>query len=66
MRGCDMKVSLGVGPYLNVVPVWCVCSYNDDGRANVMTVSFAGIVSYNPPLVYVSIRPATLTSYNFV
>ncbi len=61
-----MKVSLGVGPYLNVVPVWCVATYSDDGTANVMTVSFAGVVSYNPALVAVSIRPATLTHKNIM
>ncbi|HNR93925.1 MAG TPA: flavin reductase family protein [Kiritimatiellia bacterium] len=41
------------------VPVWCVGTYDEQDRPNVMTASWAGIVCSRPPCVAVALRDAT-------
>ena len=50
------KVEVGISTILNPVPVVMVSSGSKDGKANIMTVAWAGTVSSEPPMVSVSIR----------
>ncbi len=50
------KVEVGISTILNPVPVVMVSSGSKDGKANIMTVAWAGTVNSEPPLVSVSIR----------
>ena len=50
------KVAVGVSTILNPVPVVMVSSGSKDGKANIMTVAWAGTVNSEPPMVSVSIR----------
>ena len=50
------KVEVGVSTILNPVPVVMVSSGSKDGKANIMTVAWAGTVNSEPPMVSVSIR----------
>ncbi len=56
-----MKRSLGAKTLAYTSPVWVIGTYGDDGRANVMTASWAGICCSKPPCVSVSLRKATST-----
>ena len=59
-----MKLSLPPKPILLPSPVMVVGSYSFNGRPNIMTVAWGGIVSSKPPCVSISIREATLTYHN--
>ena len=50
------KVEVGVSTILNPLPVVMVSSGSKDGKANIMTVAWAGTVNSEPPMVSVSIR----------
>ena len=50
------KVEVGISTILNPVPVVMVSSGSKDGKANIMTVAWAGTVNSEPPMVSVSIR----------
>ena len=54
-----MKKSLGAGTFILPTPVWCVGTYDTDGKPNVMTVAWGGICCSRPPCVTVSLRRAT-------
>ncbi len=56
-----MKISIGADTLAYPSPVWCVGSYDADGRANVMTIAWGGICCSKPPAVTVSLRKATYT-----
>lgn len=56
-----MKRSLGAKTLAYPVPVWLIATYGDDGRANAMTASWAGICCSKPPCIGVSLRKATYT-----
>ena len=56
-----MKKSIGADTLAYPSPVWCVGSYDDDGRPNVMTIAWGGICCSKPPAVTVSLRKATYT-----
>ncbi|MCC8145950.1 MAG: flavin reductase family protein [Bacteroidales bacterium] len=60
------KKDIGAMSTLFPAPILVVGSYNADGTPNIMTVSFAGIISMQPPTLYVSLRKATLTYENVV
>jgi len=53
-----MKKSLGARTILQPAPALVVGSYDEAGRANVMTAAWGGIVSSKPPCVGVSLRPS--------
>ena len=53
-----MKRSLGAQVMPLPAPVWCIGTYDDAGRANMMTASWAGICCSDPPCLAVSIRRA--------
>ena len=50
------QVEVGISTILNPVPVVMVSSGSKDGKANIMTVAWAGTVNSEPPMVSVSIR----------
>jgi flavin reductase (DIM6/NTAB) family NADH-FMN oxidoreductase RutF len=56
-----MKKSIGADTLAYPTPVWCVGSYDVEGRPNVMTVAWGGICCSKPPAVTVSLRKATYT-----
>lgn len=56
-----MKKSLGTGTQPMPAPVWIIGSYDEAGKANGMTASWAGICNSNPPCVYASIRRSRYT-----
>ncbi len=60
------KKSLGARPALAPLPVWVVGSYDSVGRANMMTASWVGICSSQPPSLMVALRKATYTYGNIM
>lgn len=56
-----MKKSLGADTLAYPTPVWCVGSYDDAGKPNVMTIAWGGICCSTPPCLTVSLRKATYT-----
>lgn len=61
-----MKKSFGPQILIGPAPVWCVGTYDTQGRPNVMTASWAGICCSRPPSLAVSLRKATHTHGNIV
>ena len=56
-----MKVSIGADTLAYPNPVWCVGSYDANGKPNVMTIAWGGICCSKPPAVTISLRKATYT-----
>lgn len=56
-----MKRRLKPQPAIQPCPVLIIGTYGPDGRANLMTASWAGMVSIAPPRLMVSLRPRTHT-----
>jgi len=56
-----MKRSLGAKTLIYPVPVWVIASYDQAGKPNAMTASWAGVCCSKPPCVAVSLRKATYT-----
>lgn len=56
-----MKKSLGPKTLIYPTPVWCVGTYDKDGKPNVATIAWGGICCSNPPAVTISLRKATYT-----
>lgn len=56
-----MKTSLGARTIIVPTPVWVIAAYDDTGRPNAMTASWAGMCCSQPPCVAVSLRRATYT-----
>ena len=56
-----MKQSFGATTLIFPTPVWCVGSYDKDGKPNIMTISWGGICCSEPPCVTISLRKATYT-----
>jgi flavin reductase (DIM6/NTAB) family NADH-FMN oxidoreductase RutF len=61
-----MKKSLGAKTLVFPSPVWCIGSYDKDGKANVMTVAWGGVCCSEPPCVTISLRKATYTYGNIM
>ncbi len=61
-----MKKSLGQKTLIYPSPVWCVGTYDKDGRPNVMTIAWGGICCSEPPCVNISLRKATYTYGNLM
>lgn len=61
-----MKKSLGAKTIIYPTPVLVIGTYDNDGKANVMTAAWAGICCSAPPCVGVSLRKATYTYGNIV
>jgi len=56
-----MKKSIGADTLAYPNPVWCVGSYDSEGKPNVMTIAWGGICCSKPPAVTISLRKATYT-----
>jgi flavin reductase (DIM6/NTAB) family NADH-FMN oxidoreductase RutF len=56
-----MKKSLGARTLAFTTPVWVIGTYDQQGKPNAMTASWAGICCSKPPCVNVSLRKATYT-----
>ncbi|MDR1309663.1 MAG: flavin reductase family protein [Deltaproteobacteria bacterium] len=61
-----MKVSLGPKTIAFPLPAYLVGSYDVDGRPNVMTAAWGGILSSEPPCLGVSVRPGRWTHAGIV
>jgi len=61
-----MKKSLGPKTLVFPAPVWCIGSYDKNGKPNVMTVAWGGICCSKPPCVTISLRKATHTYNNIM
>jgi flavin reductase (DIM6/NTAB) family NADH-FMN oxidoreductase RutF len=61
-----MKKSFGAQTLIFPTPVWCVGSYDKQGRPNVMTIAWGGICCSKPPAVAISLRKATYTYHNIM
>ncbi len=61
-----MKTSLGAKTLLYPAPVLVVGTYDEHGRANVMTAAWGGVACSRPPCVSVSLRAATASHANIV
>lgn len=61
-----MKKSLGARTIIYPAPVLVVGTYDDEGKPNVMTASWAGICCSRPPSLAISIREATYTYGNIL
>jgi len=59
-----MKKSLGAKSLLYPTPIVVVGTYDNEGRANAMTVAWVGIVCSQPPCIGISLRRATYTYGN--
>ena len=61
-----MKKSLGAKTFIFPTPVWCVGTFDDEGKPNVMTIAWGGICCSEPPCVNVSLRKATYSYANIL
>lgn len=61
-----MKKSFGAKTLIYPAPVWCVGTYDAQGKANVATIAWGGICCSRPPCVTISLRKATYTYGNIV
>ena len=61
-----MKKSIGSKALIYPSPVWCVGSYDTNGKPNVMTASWGGICCSKPPAVTISLRKATYTYHSIM
>jgi len=51
-----MKKSLGASSLIVPTPVWCVGSYDTEGKANVMTIAWGDICCSKPACMTISLR----------
>jgi len=51
-----MKKSLGASTLAEPTPLWCVGSYDKDGKPNIMTAAWGGICCSKPPCITVSLQ----------
>ena len=56
-----MKKSIGAKTVGTPTPVWVVGSYDESGKANMMTAAWGGICCSEPPCITVSLRKARHT-----
>ncbi len=61
-----MKKSFGSQPLAFATPVWCVGTYDADGKPNVMTIAWGGICCSKPACLTVSLRKATYSYGNIM
>jgi flavin reductase (DIM6/NTAB) family NADH-FMN oxidoreductase RutF len=61
-----MKKSLGAKSLICPAPVWCVGTYDNDGKPSVATIAWGGICCSSPPSVTICLRKATYTYGNIM
>ena len=49
-KGGVMKISFGAKIHVYPTPVWVVGTYDNEGKPNMMTISYGGICSFTPPV----------------
>ena len=59
-----MKISLGPQSILYPTPTVVICTYDPEGRPNMMTAAWAGVACSSPAMVTVSLREATYSHGN--
>jgi flavin reductase (DIM6/NTAB) family NADH-FMN oxidoreductase RutF len=65
-KGAVMKKSFGAKILVYPTPVWVVGTYDNEGKPNMVTISFGGICSFTPPCVAVSLRKNTHSHGNIM
>jgi flavin reductase (DIM6/NTAB) family NADH-FMN oxidoreductase RutF len=58
------KKSLGAKTIAPPAPAWLICTYDAEGKPNMMTASWVGMACSRPPCVTISLREATYTFGN--
>lgn len=58
------KKSLGAKTIAPPAPAWLICTYDAEGKPNMMTASWVGMACSKPPCVTISLREATYTFGN--
>lgn len=61
-----MKKSFGARTLAFPTPVWCVGTYDPEGKPNIMTIAWGGVCCSKPPCVTISLRKATYTYGNIL
>lgn len=61
-----MKKSFGAKTLAFPNPVWCVATYDKQGKPNIMTIAWGGICCSKPPAATISLRKATYTYGNIM
>ena len=61
-----MKKSFGAKPLIYPMPVWCIGTYDAQGKPNIATVAWGGICSSKPPCVMICLRKATYSYGNIM
>jgi len=59
-----MKKSLGARIIVSATHVWVIGTYDNEGKADIMTAAWGGVCCSQPPCVAVSLRKATYTYGN--
>jgi flavin reductase (DIM6/NTAB) family NADH-FMN oxidoreductase RutF len=60
-KGKKMKKSIDIDTLAYPNPVWCIGSYDSEGKPNIMTIAWGGICCSKPAAVTISLRKATYT-----
>lgn len=60
------KVTKNPSTALFPVPTVLVTSRLEEGEPNIITIAWTGIISSEPPMVYISVRPAGRHSYQLI
>ena len=61
-----MKESVGRSPFMYPCPVVAVGTYNAEGKPNLMTVAWTGVVNGNPASISISVRKETYSYKNLM
>jgi flavin reductase (DIM6/NTAB) family NADH-FMN oxidoreductase RutF len=61
-----MKKSMGAKTLVFPSPVWCIGTYDKNGKPNVATVAWGGVCCSEPPCIAISLRKATYTFGNIL
>lgn len=61
-----MKKSLGPQTLIYPTPVWCVGTYDQEGKPNIMTIAWGGICCSDPPCLTISLRKNRYTYGNII
>ena len=56
-----MKKSLGPQTLAFPLPAWLIGTYDEEGRPNIMTAAWGGVLASHPPCLGVSVRPTRHT-----
>lgn len=59
-----MKKSIGASETIFPNPVFIICTYDDEGKANAMNVAWAGVMCGEPSCIGIAVRPSRYTFDN--